>query len=844
MLTIFGNLLAQPAALFHGNAFYPVGLSLTFAEPLLAPALVAGPLHLATGSPVLAYNVTLLLFWAASGWATYAVASWLTRDHAAALVAALVFTFAPYRTELYLEFQMEIAVGIPLAVYTLVRFLETQRLGPLVAFLAVFWLQAVSVWYYAVILVFGLAVVIVQYAALRWTGWRGRTLAAAAIGGGVLGLALAPVAWPFFVTRRELGFERGLDDVAERSADVLTYLEARPNRLYHVVPAGHYFETSLFPGAVALALAVVGLLWLRRDDRTDRGGAERWLAAGVAVAIALGVLALATRGRAHVGPFQTPLAFSGVGVALLALLVARQALEGWRRRRAGVTERRLGERGWVLVLLGLALLALLLSLGPVVNLAGRPIGVGLYAWLYPWLLPLRAIRAATRIGVLVLLAVALLAAFGVAWLRARLPRRAYAPLAGALVVLLGLEYATFPLPYERVASATRPVDAVLRAEAADGVVLEWPTHVADADADAMFRSIGHGKRIVNGYSGFVPGLLSELSGLLSEPGPPFPVPEARAALARIYPLRYLVVRLTDPGLAPQWRPAWRALREAPPPGFRFRGTFGDEDLYEIMPGPERGLQVERWVSYDFLRRHPVARLGVRPLASGPELEQWADVVLNGRPVRRIALDSAVTATVVLAPPFRRAAPNVVTLGYGYRRPPAARDARYRIGATAVLAPGDLRVRSGGQPHGDVASIVLDGVEQAPNRRGYNLVALDPAGAVRERVVFDTFYDPDAAARLAAFVAALPAGTIVAGAVKDEGSGRLSGAAVAALGTLGVAGDLRGRFRESHALVGVKGAAPGTALEALGPRAAELVVGRPEGGPGLELTAFELAAPDP
>jgi len=87
---------------------------------------------------------------------------------------------------------------------------------------------------------------------------------------------------------------------------------------------------------------------------------------------------------------------------------------------------------------------------------------------------------------------------------------------------------------------------------------------------------------------------------------------------------------------------------------------------------------------------------------------------------------------------------------------------------------------------------------------------------------------------------------VAGAVRDEASGRLTEAAVRALGTLGVRGDLRGRFREAHAFVGVKGAAPGTALEGQGPRRIELEVGRIELGAGrpapavgLELTGFAL-----
>src|SRR5262249_42707252 len=134
MLTVAHNLVTQPGALLHGNAFYPVGLSLTFTEPLITPALVAGPLHALTGNPVLAYNLTLLLFWALSGWAMSAVAFWLTRDHAAATVAAAIFTLEPYRTEMYLEFNMEMTFGIPLAVYTLIRFLESQRPRHLAAF--------------------------------------------------------------------------------------------------------------------------------------------------------------------------------------------------------------------------------------------------------------------------------------------------------------------------------------------------------------------------------------------------------------------------------------------------------------------------------------------------------------------------------------------------------------------------------------------------------------------------------------------------------------------------------------------------------------------------------------
>jgi hypothetical protein len=169
-----------------------------------------------------------------------------------------------------------------------------------------------------------------------------------------------------------------------------------------------------------------------------------------------------------------------------------------------------------------------------------------------------------------------------------------------------------------------------------------------------------------------------------------------------------------------------------------------------------------------------------------------------------------------------------------------------VGTTGVRGLVDLVVTSAGQPNGDVASILVNTVERAPNRRGYNLVSLDAAGHVLGAETFDTFSDPDAPERLARWVDALPAGTIVAGAVKDEGSERLDERAIHALRTLGVQGDLRGRYRESHGFVGVKGALVGSALEGMGARRVTLEVGkvrptefRAGGSLGIELKSFGL-----
>ncbi len=321
-------------------------------------------------------------------------------------------------------------------------------------------------------------------------------------------------------------------------------------------------------------------------------------------------------------------------------------------------------------------------------------------------------------------------------------------------------------------------------------------------------------------------------------------------MRRIYPLRYLVVRLDfldHPGLGPGWRRTWVVARDHTPPLLRFRGTHGDADLYEVVTLPERGRTLERWVSHSVLRTRPYLHLGAVPLVDEPDLDQWIDVTLNHRAAGRVPL-GRTAAPLELAPPFLSAAPNVIELNYRYRRRPGVSDARYRIGTTGVLSPQDLRIvsdgRSGG--HGGAgASIQMNGVEWASLRRGYNLLALDAEGRVLDATFFDTWLRGQAS-RMAQWIDRLPAGAIVAGGVHDESSSELTGEAVEALGRLGVVGDLRRRRHWCHAFVGVKGAAPGTALESVGSNPVELRVGRidlvqgqPASRLGLELTDFRL-----
>jgi hypothetical protein len=155
----------------------------------------------------------------------------------------------------------------------------------------------------------------------------------------------------------------------------------------------------------------------------------------------------------------------------------------------------------------------------------------------------------------------------------------------------------------------------------------------------------------------------------------------------------------------------------------------------------------------------------------------------------------------------------------------------RLGPAGLVG---LLVRSAGQETGDFAHIYVDGVEQAPGGRGYNLVALDGrAGTVLAAASFDTHADPAENARLVQWVAALPPDVWVAGAVRDEASLNLNDEAVAALRSLGVQADLRGHFRWGHAFIGWAGADAMPATETLdGWRVAEVSFRLPVSSPDV------------
>lgn len=165
--------------------------------------------------------------------------------------------------------------------------------------------------------------------------------------------------------------------------------------------------------------------------------------------------------------------------------------------------------------------------------------------------------------------------------------------------------------------------------------------------------------------------------------------------------------------------------------------------------------------------------------------------------------------------------NDLKLSFGYAvRPRDVFAPSYSIGSTKVTSPVDIVVNSS-----ELGSIKVNGREVSPLGRGYNVAAIDPKnGNVISAKVFRTGDERAQSRMFTDYVAALQAGTIVAVASQENVAGSLGDGTVAALRSLGGRIDIRQSPNTSHVLIGVKGAAPGTALEQAGEERAFIYVG--------------------
>ncbi len=566
---VHGNL----SGFFDGNIFFPHQRTLAYSEMLLPQALLAALPLLLTGNRVLAYNFVLLASFLFSAIGMYGLAYRLTKSGVASVVAGMIFAFSPFMFDHTAHLQIFFAGGIPLTLLFLSRFLQTEAWRDLLLLALFFVIQLLGNCYYAVYLSYAVALLVLVHLVTAQK-WRDRVFCAklAALAGFVVALA-GPVFWQYLRFQQEMGFSREINFQAKLASYVTT---PRSNLVYGgMLFDQNLHEARLFPGILPVLLGIVGFAVLvssRLPDPVPQRRLRRAWRLVLAAAIALCLLAIAAilvAGRFKVELLGLKITGSHLNrpffllLFLLALFASLDA--GFRARWLPPLT---SPAAWIRYCAYLGMLAFILSFGT----------HGPYMLLYHFAPGFAALRSVARIHIINLLALAVIAAWGVRWLLAQGPvwRRQLFRLAIPGVILI--EYLNFPLVLRDVPREldVPPVYRFLATQPPGTSLLELPLGNLEREFLRMYFATFHWQPLVNGVSGYIPPVNHELVRRW----------QSRSAAqvigdAQDLGVRYLVLHRGE--LSRRDRVACRALLWQQRRILRFVDQFRNDEVWEIAP---------------------------------------------------------------------------------------------------------------------------------------------------------------------------------------------------------------------------------------------------------------------
>ncbi len=294
MAWVAHQLPRDPAHLFEANIFYPAHDALAFSEPLVVPALLGAPLAWTGASPVLVYNLVLILGLALTAFAACLVIEIWTGSVLAGLLAGSALAFNTHTLTRLPHMQALHLYGLPVALFALDRLL---RGGGWRAALILAAAIAVIAWTSGYLLIFAVVMLAIATAVRmkEWAPLAGHLaprIAAAAL---LAAIAIAPVYLPYRRAARDQGMVRSLEAVQEFSATPVGYL-ATAGRLHYAAWSDRFFHdpvNSFFPGVTVLLLSAtaIALAWSRRRqvEAATRARVVMLLAIGaIGVVLSLG----------------------------------------------------------------------------------------------------------------------------------------------------------------------------------------------------------------------------------------------------------------------------------------------------------------------------------------------------------------------------------------------------------------------------------------------------------------------------------------------------------------------------------------------------------------------------
>ena len=838
----FSALDLHSSIFFSQNIFYPLGMELILYSYNLMAAILALPLGVAFNWP-LASNVLILLNVLFSGYGAYLLALWImtwqaprlavsaprwTR-HLAAVVAAVIYAFASNRM-IYLalgHYNIQSWVFLPYFTLYLLKTIDrpTWRHGAMAGVFGA--LNLLVDMQYGVFMAFlGLCLLLARpLRSLLFTRplpWR--RWGALMLAGLVAILLTLPYFWETVRSMLHAGYLlKGWGDALKLSADLV----------------GWWTPTALHP--------LWGTDWPARLRAVQEGTA----------------------------PFRDVntvfLGFMTSALAAIGLLWA------WKRYR-----------GWPLA----AILAAIFTLGPLLQIRGRIIynfdgletSIPLPFILLHYIPFVKGNRTANRWSIVLMLALAILAAWGAWWLLRRLTRPRAGQMTGGVLLtalLVGFilfEHAAMPLP---TTNARIPDAVQALAHLPDGAVWQIPMGWRNSfgvlgveRTQAQYYMTAHHKPIISGNTSRNPPIKFDYFARLplvqalvqAETGHPIDDALLQAAheqapeVITLWGVRYLMLMPPVPGRLP-YADTWQASQDAALALIPHTETpildDGAYRIYGVTPGQPLPLDLDFGARVTDLWRAegwdgdepdvggasgvwaigPRAHLLFRSDDTAPRTlrfraqpftwpdapDQYLTLRLNGHTIDTTVLFPGWETYEMTIQP--QVGMNHLWFQFSHTASPRDKLAQAFIGSTGVQSPVNISVHAFDQAYITLTDAQGQVTDASFGRRGYNVTLLDArTGRVLDEQGFDTVANGYEVQRLVEHLQHLPQGQIVVLATREGAGEFVSPALVDALRGLGSGvEDASALMGQAHALVGVVGAVPGSAAEVIAPQDAYLEV---------------------
>lgn len=264
-------LATNPLGLFDSNTFHPERDTLAYSDHIIVQGLIGAPFIWAGGSPVLTYNLVLIIGLTLTGWVTSLVVQRWTGSLGAGVLSGSLMAFNAMTLTRFAEIQDQYLAFFPLALWALDRLLETARVRYALQLALWFVLQALTCGYLLAFVALSLVAAVLVRAG-EWLSANGRrAVPLLALAGVVSVVVLLPFLLPYLRVSRGQGFSRDMGEVAMYSAHLTDYL-GTGGRLHYSLWSHRFFDREgLFPGAVGAGLTLVavvaGVTWRDRRAR-------------------------------------------------------------------------------------------------------------------------------------------------------------------------------------------------------------------------------------------------------------------------------------------------------------------------------------------------------------------------------------------------------------------------------------------------------------------------------------------------------------------------------------------------------------------------------------------------